>query len=375
MPLNDHAPIRQEMTMARGWSRNRPRSILRSGEGSSTSRHATIRTDRFDVLRVLEATYDLEGARDEWLAGVLESFLPVLDGGQGAVAYEYRFGESGLSLSSFVGRGAPPGWELGAQAAASSGDPRVMALYRNGGGCRTVVEYIGRELWELPVYKMNVEPLGLVDFIGLNAADPEGRGILFGAAHGRELRIDPSTRTLLERVMTHVAAANRVRLRLDEGELDGDEAICELSGEVVHAEEPAKSREARAALRSAIVAIDRVRRRVRKSDPDDVLGKWRALVRERWTLVDRFERDGRHYMVAKRNEPRVTEPAALSRAERHVAACAVLGHSNKLIAYELGETEAAVATRLSRAAKKLGVKSRVELVQLLLSLLTTPRES
>jgi DNA-binding CsgD family transcriptional regulator len=340
---------------------------------SSRRRYTTIRIHHLDALRVVEATYLLDADHETWLGTVLDAFAGVLDGGQGAVAYAYRFEGSSMSLSGFVDRGAPPGWQMAAQAAAN-GDPTVAALYRSAGPCKTVVEHVGRELWEMPIYKETVAPLGLVDFIGLNAADPEGHGIIFGAAHGREIRVEPGTRLLLARVLAHVAATNRVRRRLALGELDADEAICELSGEVIHAEEPAKSREARAALRSAIVAIDRARRRGRKSD-GDALAQWRALVRERWTLIDRFDRDGRHYMVAKRNDPHVGAmvPVVLSHAERQVAACAVLGHSNKLIAYELGMTEAAVAARLHRAAKKLGARSRVELVHRLISVLAAER--
>lgn len=54
---------------------------------------------------------------------------------------------------------------------------------------------------------------------------------------------------------------------------------------------------------------------------------------------------------------------ALTSREREVVAYAALGHSNKVIAYELGLAESAVAMRLSRAAKKLGVRRRVELIR------------
>jgi DNA-binding NarL/FixJ family response regulator len=82
----------------------------------------------------------------------------------------------------------------------------------------------------------------------------------------------------------------------------------------------------------------------------------------RWSLVDRFESDGRRFMVAHRNEPDVRDPRALSKRERQVVAFAATGHSNKLIGYELGVSPSSVAKHLGVAARKLGVRSRAELV-------------
>ena len=63
-------------------------------------------------------------------------------------------------------------------------------------------------------------------------------------------------------------------------------------------------------------------------------------VSARWTLVDRYERDGRRYIVAREGAARTRGAAALSERERQVVALASLGRSNKLIAYELGPAHA-----------------------------------
>jgi len=57
----------------------------------------------------------------------------------------------------------------------------------------------------------------------------------------------------------------------------------------------------------------------------------------------------------------------LTLRERQVVGFASLGHSNKLIAYELGLKPSTIATHLSAAAKKLGLRSRLELIQQLRS--------
>jgi len=89
-------------------------------------------------------------------------------------------------------------------------------------------------------------------------------------------------------------------------------------------------------------------------------------VARRWSLVDRFDSDGRRFLVARRNEPDVRDPRALSPRERQVAAFAALGHSNKLIAYTLGLSASTIATHLAAAMRKLAVRSRVELARAVL---------
>jgi DNA-binding NarL/FixJ family response regulator len=92
---------------------------------------------------------------------------------------------------------------------------------------------------------------------------------------------------------------------------------------------------------------------------------WKALVAGRWTLIDTFEGDGRRYLLAQRNDPEVRHAAraALTKREREVAGYAALGHSNKMIAYELGLSASTVATHLAEAARKLRVRSRSALIQ------------
>ena len=52
----------------------------------------------------------------------------------------------------------------------------------------------------------------------------------------------------------------------------------------------------------------------------------------------------------------------LSKRERQVAAFAARGHSNKLIAYDLGIAEGTVAAHLASVMRKLGLSTRAALV-------------
>ena len=160
---------------------------------------------------------------------------------------------------------------------------------------------------------------------------------------------------------------------VSEGELDAHrrsrrapwdaDAVLTIRGRVEHAESPeAQLRESRSALRDAAAAVDRARGKLRRIDPDSALGQWMGLVDGRWSLVDKFDTDGKRYVLARRNEPRVGGLGLLTERERAVAFYAAMGRSNKHIAYDLGIAHSTVRVLLARAAAKLGVKTRDELV-------------
>jgi DNA-binding NarL/FixJ family response regulator len=103
---------------------------------------------------------------------------------------------------------------------------------------------------------------------------------------------------------------------------------------------------------------------MRRTDPDEATALWRALVAGRWTLVERIDRDGKRFLVARANPPGAKEPLALTLPERRVAALLAMSHSQKLISYELDLAPATVSQIARSALKKLGVSSRGELVRL-----------
>ena len=116
-------------------------------------------------------------------------------------------------------------------------------------------------------------------------------------------------------------------------------------------------------LRDAAVAVDRARGKMRHTNPDDALAIWKALVRGRWSMVDWFDTDGRRFVLAIPNSPDVTDPRGLSERENQVVDYAVLGHSNKMIAYRLGLSTSRVSTLLRSSMRKMGFRTRSQLVK------------
>jgi DNA-binding NarL/FixJ family response regulator len=131
------------------------------------------------------------------------------------------------------------------------------------------------------------------------------------------------------------------------------EAILSPDGKVEHAQGAGEPRAARNALRAALVRIDAARSE--QVDGERSVDLWRGLVSGRWSLVEHFERDGRRYYLAQKNDPELASDRALTPRERQVLGYAELGNSNKLIGYALGLSSSTVATVLSRAKRKLRV--------------------
>ena len=80
-------------------------------------------------------------------------------------------------------------------------------------------------------------------------------------------------------------------------------------------------------------------------------------------MVETVERDGKRFLLARRNPLPSRDLLALTKEEGDVVWLVVQGHSTKFVAYELGLSVGTVARRLTRAMRKLRVTSRRELLR------------
>jgi DNA-binding CsgD family transcriptional regulator len=323
-----------------------------------------------DAVSIVEAAYDLEGDTRAWLKRLLEAAAQKLDQGLGVGVSMYGPGirpEEAL----FDTRNVRPHHR-------QAGDAMIVAypeifhrvVTHPSRPFSTPTEAMGMTLEQAQSWAPYVEflhPVGIREFFGVLSRDPSGYVVFLSAGSTVLRRPSRRERSLWGRIAAHIGAGARVRRALT-GLLPGDvsrgaDAVLSVSGALEHAEPSAQGTTAREALHRAARAIDRARSKAR-SNEDEALDLWRGLVAGRWSLVDRFDTDGRRFLVARKNDPQLEDPRALSLRERQVLAYAAMGHPLKLIAYELGLSASVVGTHRANAMRKLGLRSHADVVRL-----------
>ena len=89
---------------------------------------------------------------------------------------------------------------------------------------------------------------------------------------------------------------------------------------------------------------------------------WQGLIDGRWSIVGRYDRHDRQVLVARENDATLTKSRALSDRERQIVEHASTGKSNKQIGCEVGLSVGSVSGYLTSALRKMGLRSRAELV-------------
>lgn len=320
-------------------------------------------------IDVIEAAYDLEPSDEDWLRSLATIVRPLLDGGRGMFAYFFDATEplvdsqrKGL-LFDLTAQQLRRGTEL----IGAVPDIAHYVHFHNEGllGLLDCGRRAGfGDLLERAPVAAYFKRERIADMVALQTIEPGGRGLVISAPQSVPRVFDARTRRLWARVNTHIATARRLRAAVHV-HAAAEEAVLSPSGKLEHAEGDGKARSARDALRDAVQRSEKARGKQRKANPVAATEAWTALVAGRWSLVDRFERDGRRYVVARRNEYALPDPRALTPRERAIAHLAALGKPNKLIGYELGLSPSTIGSHLSTVMRKLGVKSRVDLIQLI----------
>jgi DNA-binding CsgD family transcriptional regulator len=326
-----------------------------------------MKANRPGLLDVVETCYRFDNDLDTWahsIAQVVDSYLGY---GKGTIAIRYRLDEHlAFQPLAMFPVNITPDRVAAIQAATANLSPSyvketfaslpaAMAYASGSADSQRISAERFREFFE---------PLGWHDIAVINGLDPTQHGFYLGAFMPRRGKMTAALRARWSRIAAHVAAAHRLRNRCSQSELqraDSADAVLTASGRVEHASDDAKDNVARAALADGARIFERARRELRRTDADLALAEWRALLAARWTLVDHFESDGKRYVLARRNAPVPQGLDALTTRERQALGFAQLGHSNKLIAYEMGVAASTISVLLYRAAKKLGC-DRSELI-------------
>jgi DNA-binding CsgD family transcriptional regulator len=320
-----------------------------------------------DFINIVEIAYHVEADDKEWLLQLAESADPLLGREFGIIVYDFNFShETGPLIGTPISTGPECIVKITSELLKQAPAGAVQSALGVKPGFYLASDRVRGKNMDAFQRILSAEcakhGVNVLDHDGVIAAEPTGFGVVIGSYASRTLRTKPMDKARWAKAAVHIATGLRLRRVIMAGLQE--EAILSPDGKCEHAEEGAKSNSSREALRDAVKAIDKARGRERLRDQDRALAIWKGLCSGRWSLVDRFESDGRRYVVAFRNDPRLKDPRALTSREMQVAAYAALGHSNKLMAYALGLSQSTVAWHMARAMQKLGAMSRADLIRL-----------
>lgn len=319
---------------------------------------------------IVDVAYDLDVDDELWLDGFTREIRTHMDQGFGLYAYVYDLSDPAhFKPRTIHFQGCSPAIQRFAHAAVAATTPDIVRDVLLPHAAGTSSDVLGRRRLAEVYARMAVDTPA--DTLALNAVDPTGVGCLVVAPLRAMTRLPARQRWSWARMAAHLAGGHRLRRRLRVGpgrpSLDTAEAIFDPRGRVKHAVASAADSGALTWLRDAALRTDRARSR-RSADPGATFDLWPVLVDGRWSIVDRFDTDGRRFFVAWRNDPPLPPEVRLTEREFQVARYVSLGHPNKLVAYALGLRTSTVATHLASAQAKLGVRSRVELISLVRTL-------
>lgn len=317
------------------------------------------------LLDCLAASYrlDLDGA--EYVRNIVEKAAPLLDRGLGVMAYTYDARDPKVPVidhfatsKRFDPNWLPPFYAAVEAAQADIGSPQHPTGFQAWSHltCGQASTLPGMR----PILPLFTHIGGSRDAFAVNALDASGHGLWIGAPLRTTAKVPAARMTLFTRFAAHLAAALRIR-RNALAAKPRPAAILSPHGALLDADSGDGVVEAREDLRRATVAFDQARTKKMRADVELATRRWRPLVASRWSLLDEFDSDGRRFIVAVENEPPTRPPRRdLSEREHQVMTQAHLGHSDKVIAYELGLSASTVRVLLHRASRKLGASTRRE---------------
>jgi len=316
------------------------------------------------TVDAVEAAYRLDGDHDAWLAGLLEAVHRDLDLGAGLYAFSARVGAAGFAPDSpFTSRQLDPGFlallaELNRDPPKELLDELAKSLVRVGG----LEQILGAAHPVTRHFRATARNSGFTDGFTLFAQDGEGAGLCLSAPARAVDPFRPATLGIWRRAGLHFAAALRLRRKLAAGAARC-EALVTPGGALADADGPFKDDAGlRGRLRTAVQRVEQARSRSVRRDPHRALELWQGLVEGRWSLVDRWESDGRRYVAVHANAPERRDFRSLTGPERTALHYVVLGASNKEIAFALGVPMGTAATWVRGATRKLGGRNRRDLI-------------
>ena len=299
--------------------------------------------------------FNVEGGQQQWLARIAAQLIDDVDEGFGLFMTAYDRVPNPRSFAVHLERADPINLQM-ARAGVAPNSP-VGEILKTA-AVLTSCEAIGDEYldalfdsigWTLPAR----EALGIV------SPDTCGGGSLISIVRERRGPASFADRRMGNAIIPLMSAGARLRRIVSSTTqlVDQADMIFDSSGKCVEAAGEAKEGNAIETLREHIVGRYR-------GGSAERLGERVALqplIDGCWSIVDHFDGDGKHFLVAFRNPEGVVDPRRLSAREREIVLMAAKGMSQKEIGTELGVSRSTVASTLSFALTKLGLRRSREI--------------
>lgn len=327
------------------------------------------------AIDVVEAAYALEVDAADWLPNVLGAGTSMLDFGMGCYgAIGAGVTESGEPVV-VQAMGSPGAEELPMKIFEAGAEAGPELVSRASASVRGGVYLLSDLCEQFPrACEIINRHVGSKDMLSMTAIDPNGAGVHISIPSQEIMTLSRQERELWQMLNVHLAAGHRLRrglgtsgeaegAPLTEIPLDAEALIDPKRFLVAHAIGEAQHSDAAISIRRAARYVDKARGPLRRDDPAEALRLWEGLVRGKWSLVDWFDSDGRRFILARPNAPRIRDPRGLTEREAQVVTYAGAGDSSKLIGYRLGLSQSYVSRLLNDAMHKLGVKTQAQLVE------------
>ncbi|HKO90596.1 MAG TPA: LuxR C-terminal-related transcriptional regulator [Polyangiaceae bacterium] len=304
------------------------------------------------LREVTDAAYAFKGDLASWADGVHGALGPCLDLGQGTLVALVLLPDQGVRIQHLASRGgASKIHHAIVRLSAFLAPTKLREAFFNG---RFLGSSSGHyEDGEIERMQQRSRGLGSRDAAGFCVSDGVDHGLMVVSPTRDTLVLPQQASAPVRRVAHHISTGLRLQRVIGSVSLDDPaiEAIFDEAGRPQQALGMARLQDGLERLRDAVLLRSRAPVQIEDSP-------WEAVIAGRWSLVDRFDSDGRRYIVAYRNPAGVLDPRRLTPREEGVTTLAAVGRSNKEIGFDLGISESTVATLLTTSLAKLGLASR-----------------
>ncbi|MEM9488900.1 MAG: LuxR C-terminal-related transcriptional regulator, partial [Myxococcota bacterium] len=198
------------------------------------------------------------------------------------------------------------------------------------------------------------------DLFAMRIADRDSSGCVLLLPSARQLTTTSYSRSRWEGLATHLIAGLRLR-RQGTGHRPPAQR-CGRCAPVTAYQPPVHPGNAAQAWQALAIEADRARG---AENPHDVaVTAWQGLMSGQWTMLSHFTHRGRRYVLARRVRAGTEWPLRLTPSEMRAIRFALSPQyaDHNSLAEAMNIKESTLTTHLNRALKKLGLRSRAELL-------------